>query len=290
MKKEKSSRRKKLHKKWIYKYRLIILNEDTFEEQISFKLNRLNVFVIGSISAVFLIAVTTVLIAFTPLREYIPGYPSVKLKRETTQLMIETDSLKNELARNERYLESIRKVLTGDLQPYQVTKDSVPEGQETGTIELDFEPNKADSLLREEVANEDRFNFSGAEENTMDFVLFSPVNGSISEEFNPQEKHYAVDIVAIANAPVKAVADGRVVFAEWTSETGYVMIIEHANGLISVYKHNASLNKSQGDFVKSGEVIATVGNTGELTTGPHLHFELWNNGYPIDPTLYIDFK
>lgn len=290
MKKEKSSRRKKLHKKWIYKYRLIILNEDTFEEQVSFKLNRLNVFVVGSILSVFLIAITTVLIAFTPLREYIPGYPSVKLKRQATQLMVETDSLRNVLAANDRYLNSIRKVLTGDLQPYEIDKDSVPTGDETLGVELDIQPSQADSLLREEVAIEDRYNFSDTADNTIDFVLFAPVNGSISSPFNPEEKHYAVDIVATKNAPVKAVADGRVVFAEWTSETGYVLIVEHANGLISVYKHNASLNKSQGDFVKSGEVIATVGNTGELTTGPHLHFELWNNGYPIDPTLYIDFK
>ncbi|GLB52903.1 peptidase M23 [Neptunitalea chrysea] len=290
MKKGKSSRRNKLHKKWIYKYRLVILNEDTFEEHLSFKLNRLNVFVFGSLSSIFLIAVTTVIIAFTPLREYIPGYSSVKLKDETAQLLVRTDSVTQELNANHLYLESIRKVLTGDLSSADISKDSIKAVQEKNDVKLDFGTNKADSILREEVAKEDRYNFSGATENAMNFVLFSPVSGTISNDYNPKEKHYAVDIVSTANAPVKSVGDGRVIFSEWTTETGYVIMIEHFNGLVSVYKHNASLNKSQGDFVKSGEVIGTVGNTGELTTGPHLHFELWNNGYPVDPTQYIDFK
>ncbi|GLB48150.1 peptidase M23 [Neptunitalea sp. Y10] len=269
---------------------MVVLNEDTFEEHLSFKLNRLNVFVVGSLLSVFLIAVTTVIIAFTPLREYIPGYSSVKLKREATELTERTDSLVAVLKANDAYMASVKKVLTGDIKPYDLNKDSLESNTGINDVNFDFETNKADSLLRVEVAQEDRYNFSGAAENTMNFVLFSPVTGSISSEFNPKDKHYAVDIVATANAPVKAVADGRVIFAEWTVETGYVMLIEHLNGLISVYKHNKSLTKTQGDFVKTGEVIGTVGNTGELTTGPHLHFELWNNGYAIDPTTFIDFN
>src|SRR5690606_26614292 len=122
------------------------------------------------------------------------------------------------------------------------------------------------------------------------FVLFPPVNGTISESFNLKEKHYAVDLVVPKNTPIKATADGSVIFAEWTAETGYVIILEHRQGLISVYKHNGSLTKSQGDLVKAGEVIATSGNTGDFTTGPHLHFEFWNDGYPINPTNFIDFK
>jgi len=120
-------------------------------------------------------------------------------------------------------------------------------------------------------------------------VLFAPVKGTISEGYNPKEKHFAVDIVTVKDAPVKAAADGTVIFAEWTADTGYVVIIEHANNLISVYKHNASLSKEQGELVKAGEVVATAGNTGDLSTGPHLHFELWRDGYPINPTNFIDF-
>ena len=122
------------------------------------------------------------------------------------------------------------------------------------------------------------------------FVLFPPVNGTISEPYSVKEKHFAVDVVVAIDTPVKATADGTVIFAEWTTQTGYVAIIEHSNDLISVYKHNASLTKQQGDLVKSGEVIALAGNSGELTTGPHLHFELWNKGYPVNPTNFIDFN
>ena len=121
-------------------------------------------------------------------------------------------------------------------------------------------------------------------------MLFPPVNGTISEAYNVKEKHYAVDIVVAKNTPVKATADGTVIFAEWTAETGYVVIIEHSYELISVYKHNASLTKEQGDLVKAGEVIAMAGNSGEYSTGPHLHFELWSRGYPINPTNFIDFN
>ena len=121
-------------------------------------------------------------------------------------------------------------------------------------------------------------------------MLFPPVNGSISEGYNIEDKHYAVDVVVAANTPVKATADGTIIFAEWTVETGYVIIIEHNQELISVYKHNSSITKTQGDLVKAGEVIAMSGNTGELSTGPHLHFELWSNGYPVNPTNFIDFQ
>ena len=139
------------------------------------------------------------------------------------------------------------------------------------------------------MSREDKYNpLLGDSE--INYVLFAPIKGTITEEYNPDDRHYAVDIVAVRDTPVKAVADGTVIFAEWTAETGYVIIIKHRNDLLSAYKHNASLTKEQGELVKAGEVIATVGSTGELTTGPHLHFELWRQGYPIDPTNFIDFE
>jgi len=144
-------------------------------------------------------------------------------------------------------------------------------------------------LLREKVDKEDKYNLFESATTKANFVLFPPVNGNISQGYNVQEKHYAVDIIVAKDTPIKATADGVVIFSEWTTETGYVIIMEHSHGLISVYKHNASLTKSQGDLVKAGEVIATAGSTGELTTGPHLHFELWSDGYPINPTNFIDF-
>ena len=282
--------RKKLKKRLLHKYRLLVLNEDTFEERVSLKLTRLNVFILVGFSMIILIALTTFLIAYTPLREYIPGYSSVKLKQQATALMFETDSLKRQLDINEQYYASIKKVLTGDVREVNFNKDSIELTTPRDTDGLSMKISKEDSILREQVDNEDRYNLFEPASPTVSFSLFPPVKGNITEGYNADDKHYAVDVVVPKNEPVKAVADGTVIFSEWTADTGYVLIIEHANNLISVYKHNASLTKDQGDLVKAGEVIATAGSTGKLSTGPHLHFELWNDGYPVDPTNYIAFE
>lgn len=281
--------KKKFTKKLLHKYRLVILNEDTFEERLSFKLTRLNLFVAITSSAILLIALTTFIIAFTGLREYIPGYSSTKLKKQATELAYKTDSLQTALMLNNQYYESIRRVLTGDLEVSDLNRDSILNSQQIDSEYLDLSPSRADSLLREEVALEDKYNVLKTAGSDIEFALFPPAKGPITEGYNIKTRHYAVDIVVAKNAPIKSVADGRVIFAEWSAGTGYVMIIEHNYGLLSVYKHNSSLTKEQGDFVKSGEVIATAGSTGELTTGPHLHFELWNEGNPVNPTDYIDF-
>ena len=286
----KKESRKRLAKKLLHKYRLVILNEDTFEERFAIKLTRLNVFVITSISAIILITLTTLLIAFTPLREYIPGYASTALKRKANRLDIKTDSLQNAILMNERYLASIKSVLTGDVKTEDLNRDSLLKAAKE---EVDFRevlPNKQDSLLRDKVDKEDKYNLFEDGSNESNFVLFPPVNGAISEPYNLEEKHYAVDVVVPRDTPVKATADGTVIFAEWTMETGYVIIIEHSQELISIYKHNASLTKAQGDLVKAGEVIALAGDTGQFSTGPHLHFELWSKGYPVNPTNFIDFE
>ena len=283
-----TSKKQKLKQKLLSKYRLVILNDNTFEEKISFNLTRLNVFVISGFSIIALIALTTVLIAFTPLREYIPGYSSTKLKNKAHQLTNKADSLQIALQINKKQLNSIRKVLTGNVFPL----DSVNKIKESTTIEGDFisvPTTIDDSLLREKVAREDKFNLLDGEQQKVNFVLFPPVKGGISEGFKPENKHFAVDVVVAVGTAVKSVADGRVVFAEWTADTGYVIIIEHPNKLLSVYKHNSSINKSQGDYVETGEVISFSGATGELTTGPHLHFELWSDGHALDPTNFIAF-
>ena len=286
---EKEKRSKKIKRKLLNKYRLVVLNEDTFEERFTFKLNRLNVFVFSIISALILITTTTIIIAFTSLREYIPGYSSVSLKIKATKLAYKADSLQQVLGINEQYYSSIKKVLKGDVSTVYFNKDSIIEAAEIHVSALDIIPSKEDSLLREKVLLEDKYNplISNSEIN---FVLFPPVKGTISEAFNIKDSHYAVDVVTSKDAPVKATADGTVIFSEWTAQTGYVIIIEHTNNLISVYKHNSVLTKEQGELVKAGEVIAAAGNTGELSTGPHLHFELWSDGYPIDPTNFIDFE
>jgi murein DD-endopeptidase MepM/ murein hydrolase activator NlpD len=285
----KENKSRKIKYKLLNKYRLVVLNEDTFEERLTFKLNRLNVFVFSIILVFTLILATSIFIAFTPLREYIPGYSSVTLKKNAVQLAYKTDSLQQVIKINELYFSSIKKVLKGDVSSVNFNKDSIIEAAKIDLTGIDINTSKEDSLLREKVSLEDKYNplINNSEIN---FVLFPPIKGIISQEFNAREKHYAIDIVTSKDAPVKSAADGTVIFSEWTTQTGYVIIIEHSNNLISVYKHNSQLSKEQGTLVKAGEVIATAGNTGELSTGPHLHFELWSDGYPIDPTNFIDFE
>ena len=287
---KKKIKEKKFTKKLLHKYRLVILNEDTFEERFAIKLTRLNVFILTSLSAISLVFFTILLIAFTPLREYIPGYSSTKLKKEATLLNYKTDSLVNELELNKRYYASIRKVLTGDVASLEFNKDSILQAAKNDIDILRVPTSKEDSLLREKVDKEDKYNLFESSGDQSNYVLFPPVNGTITEGYNLEEKHFAVDVVVAANTPVKATADGTVIFAEWTVETGYVVIMEHNQELISVYKHNIAITKTQGDLVKAGEVIAMSGNTGELSTGPHLHFELWSKGYPVNPTNFIDFQ
>ena len=281
---------KKIAKKLLHKYRLVILNEDTFEERLSFKLTRLNVFVLIAISSIFLIVATTILIAFTPLKEYIPGYSSTALKKKATMLGYKTDSLEQVIAVNDRYFSSIKKVLHGEISSVEFNRDSVIEVAKMEINAMDLAPIKEDSILREKVDKEDKYNLFESAISEVNFILFPPVNGSLTEPYNAEERHYAVDIAVANNTPVKSTADGTVIFEEWTSDTGHVIIVENSHGLISVYKHNALITKNQGDLVKAGEVIAMSGNTGELTSGPHLHFELWSDGYPVNPTNFIDFE
>lgn len=273
------------------KFRLVVLNEDTFEERLSFKLTILNVFVLGGFFSILLVALTTVLIAYTPIREYIPGYSSTQLKKEATQLLLEADSLKRKLKTLDNYTKVLTPILLGEQPLSEIDFDSLKENSRP----IDFDVKKldasiTDSLFREKVDSKDRFPLFEKAETKIDMVFFAPITGNITQQFNIAEKHFAIDISQSIGTPVKAIEDGRVIFSEWTTDTGYVIIIEHGTGFISIYKHNGALLKEQGDFVKSGEAIASIGSTGELTTGPHLHFELWYHGYPVDPLNYIDFK
>lgn len=271
------------------KYRLVILNDDTFEEKLSFKLSRLNVFVISGLTGILLIAGTTLLIAFTPLREYIPGYSSTKLKRSALRLASVTDSLENQIAFNDRYLENLQGIISGEA-PLDLSDSLVLDSLNEAT--LNFSPSEEDSILRKLVEEEERFNVpvtNGEQLNVESLNFFTPVKGLVTNSFNPEENHLGVDVVAKENEVIKSAQDGRVIFAEWTAETGYVMILQHAEKFISVYKHNSDLLKSQGEEVSAGEPIAIIGNSGALSSGPHLHFELWFNGYAVNPQEYILF-
>ncbi len=287
---KKRLKRQVIKKKLFNKSRLVILDEDNFEEKFSLKLNLMNVFVVLMVVSIIMITLTTYIIAFTPLREYIPGYNSTQLKREATENAIKADSLREELEANMVYMASIKKVLTGDLELTKLNRDSiyVPEQKETPNI--DVNPSEAEAKLIEEVALEDKYNLFEGSKPRVNLVLFSPVKGHITEPYSSKNKHFAVDIALPKDTPIKSIAAGTVLFADWTPTNGNVIIVRHNDGIISVYKHAASLTKEQGDLVRSGEVVALAGSTGYQSTGVHLHFELWKDGYPINPTQYIDFE
>lgn len=287
---EKRLKRKKIKKKLFTKNRLVILNEDTFEEIFSLRLTLMNVFVVATIGALLITFVTTYIIAFTPLREFIPGYASSQLKREATELALKSDSLSVALKKNDLYIQSIKKVLTGDLEYAKFNKDSIVGKSSEAVSEEDLQPSNADLKLRKEVEREDKYNLFEKAKPKVSTVLFPPVKGLITEKFNPKEKHYAVDIALAKNTPIKSILNGRVIFADWTPSTGNVVIIRHNDGFISIYKHAATITVDENDIVRTGEVIALAGSTGQESTGVHLHFELWKDGYPIDPSIFIEFE
>ncbi|REJ62648.1 MAG: M23 family peptidase [Bacteroidetes bacterium] len=274
--------------RWRNKFRFVILNDDTFEELLTLKLSPLNIFVFSVVTIVSTIALTTTVIAFTPLKELIPGYASSKLRREAIELALTTDSLTAAIDRNERYIQGVQRILQGEVV------DTVLQELETDTSSNNDEivlsdPSAQDSAFREWVEEENAFtlNQGGAELGIPQ--LISPIEGIITSGFDKVTNHFAVDIAAASNTPVKTCYEGTVIFADWTSETGNIIIVQHENNLLSAYKHNSALLKEVGEFVRSGEAIAIIGNSGENSTGPHLHFELWFEGAPIDPQNFIKF-
>lgn len=287
---QKKRKRQIIKKKLFAKNRIVILNEDTFEEIFSLRLTLINVFVVASLGAVLIIFVTTYIIAFTPLREYIPGYASNKLKRDAMALAIKSDSVDVALKDNEAYIASIRKVLTGDVEFAKLSKDSIIAGMNTEEENLLMMASKTEMSLRETVEKEDKYNLFEKATATASIVFFPPVKGSVTEKYNPRAKHFATDIALPNDTPIKAVLNGTIIFADWTPTVGNVIILRHNNGFISVYKHAASLTKSQGDAVRTGEVIAIAGSTGFESTGVHLHFELLKDGYPVDAEQFIEFE
>ena len=286
---KKAKKKGKLKQKLTDQYRLVVLNEDTFEERFSLKLSRLNVFVLGGVLSFLLILITTFIITFTPIKEFIPGYSSTALKIKATKLALQTDSLQRRLAIMHDYTKALQPILTGEIEAEIIDSLDI-EANKIVIIDSLLNASREDSIFREKIESQDRFPIQNNAETNVKIVFFAPLTGTISENFDAKTKHLAVDIVAKNGTPVKATADGTVMFTGWNTETGYVIILKHAHDYSSVYKHNATLLKEQGDFVKSGEVIASVGSTGELTTGPHLHFELWSGGYAVNPTNLIDFK
>ena len=283
-------KRQLLLNKLYNKRRLVILNEDTFEETFSLKLNLMNVFVVGSVGAILIIFFTTFIIAFTPLREYIPGYASSKLKQQALEMAIKSDSLEKSVKINNTYIASIKKVLTGDLEYAKLNKDSIKALNLELLDESEVDPTEKEKELRQQVIKEDKFNVFDSAKPKVAFVLFAPVQGTIIEKYNPKNKHLAITLALTNNTPIKSIGAGTIIFSDWTPSSGYVVIIRHKDDILSVYKNAASVTKSQGNIVKSGEVIALAGTSTPQKTNATLRFELWKDGFPIDPTQFINFN
>jgi len=285
--------KKKLYKKLKNKYRLVILNDSTFEEKVSLRLSPLNVFTIVGLFALFLITTVSLIIVFTPIREYIPGYTDVTLQHDVNKNSIKSDSLQLALNRKDQFIENLRIILSGGNPDSVNQPDSGKKVVQPSNL-AKMGISEEDSLLRVYVESEDQYNLKNSNSSInpkliSSYSFFTPLKGTVTSGFDLDKNHNGVDIVAPENEAIKATLDGTVIFAGWTSETGYVIQIQHENNLLSSYKHNSVLLKEEGEFVNAGEVIAIVGNSGELTTGPHLHFELWHNGTPVDPQKYISF-
>ena len=289
---DKNERKKQdFFKKLVTPYRMVIINEETFEERIQYRITKLSI-ILGSIFASLSIAAFFYLsIAYTPLKEYIPGYDSSELRKKAVQNLFITDSLITLYNQNLQYLDAIKGVLNEEVffeTPGLSEQNLQGQNQDPPSFVSSV---PEDSILRAFVSGQDKYNPDLRGSNvTLETLLLPPALGPISQKFNPEEEHYAIDIVLEKNTPIKAISDGRVVFAEWTAQTGYVIIIEHIKGILSVYKHNSSLSKKQGDVVQAGEMIALAGNTGEFSTGFHLHFELWIEGYPMNPQNFFNFS
>ena len=271
-------------------YKVVVSSEDTFEEKLSFKANKINAFIIMLLYSIILIAFTISIVFFTQLREMVPGYSSSDLLNRAIYLTKKTDSLEQQIALNNKFYKSIEDVLSGNVDEF-VSRDEL--SIDSNLINSDIftiSPNLQDSILRQYVENEDKFNLTNNELVIENKMFFSPIKGEITQSFNFNENHFAIDIAADIGTPVKSVLDGKIIFSEWSLETGYVVVIDHGENIISVYKHNSKTLKEQNDFVQAGEVIAYSGNQGNLSSGPHLHFELWKNGTPIDPEPLLNFK
>lgn len=273
-----------------HKYRLVVLNEDSFEEVGFVRLSRLNLLAIGGLAVILIIAIVYLVIAYTPVREFIPGYPDAIMSHNIRHNAMKLDSLEREIAMRDQYFRNINRIVNGE-RPEDFLNDTSAIGYQDDIV---FTSSVKDSLLRQKVEAEEQFRLSLSDQpengkSIHDVHFFTPVQGIITNTFNPLQKHYGIDLVAGPDEVVKATLGGTVTMASWTLETGYVIQIQHENNMMSVYKHNAVLLKSVGLKVEAGDPIAFIGNSGELTTGPHLHFELWHNGVPLNPTEYIVF-
>ena len=292
-KKDKSgNQKKKLIHRLRNKYRLLVINETTYDERFSARLSALNVISSIGLIVFFSALLTTLLVVYTPMKEWIPGYPSNQIRKDAYHASNLADSLEIIVKQYRQYNDNLKLILSGEVPP-----DSFLTYQSSNFNykDIKFTKSPEDSILRDRFENEEKYNIvlsNPRQTKTLkeSILFFPPLHGEISGKFNPENGHLGIDITGPESEPVLATLGGTVILSSWTSETGYVIQIMHENNLVSVYKHNSVLLHKVGDRVETGEPIAIIGNTGELSNGPHLHFELWFEGKPMNPEDFIFFN
>ena len=279
--------REKYWSKLFHKYRFVIMKDSSFEEKLSVKLTRINVIAFLATLVFLCFFSTMLLIAYTPLSEYVPGKSSIEVQKSLIELNIKSDSLEAILVSRSVYLENINKIINGE---ELVTPENYAEKMNT-QIPVSFEKSKEDSLFRVKVEAEDKSSIykKNKPNNNTTLMFFTPLTGLISDGYNNKTKHFGIDLVAKEKSRISSVLEGTVIISHWAYETGYVIGVQHRNDYLSFYKHNSVLLKSVGDYVNAGDHIAIIGNSGEFSSGPHLHFELWHKGIPVNPENYISF-
>ena len=282
-----------------HKHRFVVMDTDTFKEKFSFQLSGTNLFVTVGITVIVFIILTSVLIAFTPLRELIPGYTDTRMVEQTYANARTIDSLEVKVANQEWMINAIRGVLKGEVmgaEVEEVKNDSTSTLEQLAEV---YRRSKEDSLLRAEVDREDnryqvrvqsvQNNVASESAPALNHLFFSPLKGKILKHYMATERHLGVDISGSTNQTVNAAYSGTVISANFTADAGYVIAIQHPGNVVTLYRNNGSLLKRQGDAVRAGEPIAYVGNAGSREQGPYLHFEIWVNGSPVNPEEYISF-
>ena len=282
------NKRKAFWKNFKFKYKLTITNENTLEEIVGIHVSKLNgvSVLLSAVTVIFLIA--SLIIVFTPLRNYLPGYMNTEVREQVVTNALRADSLQWLMERQRMYIMNIQDIISGNVKTDSI--HSIDSLTVVRSEEL-MERTQAEDEFRKQYEENERYNLTTIDNApaVTGLIFFRPTRGMISSGFDANQKHYGIDIAASPNESVLSTLDGTVILATYTADTGYVIQVQHNQNLVSVYKHCGSLLKKVGDIVKAGEAIALVGNTGEKTTGPHLHFEVWNKGRALDPTKYIVF-
>ena len=268
-------------------FRLVVINDETLEEEGFLKLSRSNIIILASVLLVSAFVISFCIIVYSPLNKHLPGKSSELVQKELLTLALKSDSLASALSISSLYLSNIESIIKGDSINFEYLDDSL---NKIDNSEINFFKSKEDSLLRIRVEREDQSSINlNSQRKSKQFLFFPPIEGFISDSFNLKTNHYGIDLVAKTGTKIKSIREGTVVVSDWNPQTGYVLGIQHSENFISFYKHCSVLLRNVGDIITTGENIAIIGNSGELSSGPHLHFELWKSGVPLDPSLYISF-